>query len=33
VPVGPDYVVDRRDGITVLRTFRGEDVEYVDPPG
>jgi lysine 2,3-aminomutase len=35
VPVGPDYVVERRprEGVTVLRTFRGEDVEYVDPPG
>jgi len=37
VPVGPDYVVERRerDGVrvTVLRTFRGQDVEYVDPPG
>jgi lysine 2,3-aminomutase len=37
VPVGPDYVVERRvrNGtvVTVLRTFRGEDVEYIDPPG
>jgi lysine 2,3-aminomutase len=36
VPVGPDYVVERRGGVpavTVLRTFRGEEVEYVDPPG
>jgi lysine 2,3-aminomutase len=35
VPVGPDYVVERREGegVTVLRTFRGEEVEYVDPPG
>ena len=32
VPVGPDYVVGRRDGVTTLRTFRGQDVEYIDPP-
>ncbi|WP_437607119.1 KamA family radical SAM protein [Sorangium sp. So ce834] len=32
VPVGPDYVVDRRPGRTVLRTHRGVEVEYVDPP-
>jgi lysine 2,3-aminomutase len=32
VPVGPDYVVSRGEGTTVLRTFRGEDVTYVDPP-
>lgn len=32
VPIGPDYVVDRRDGVTTLRTFRGEEVDYVDPP-
>ncbi len=31
VPVGPDYVVSRGQGSTVLRTFRGEDVTYVDP--
>ena len=31
VPVGPDYVVSRGQGTTVLRTFRGEDVTYVDP--
>jgi lysine 2,3-aminomutase len=32
VPVGPDYVVARADGRTVLRTWRGVEVEYVDPP-
>jgi len=32
VPIGPDYVVDRRPGVTTLRTFRGEEVDYVDPP-
>ncbi len=32
VPVGPDYVVARGDGVTTLRTFRGEHVDYVDPP-
>ena len=32
VPVGPDYVVARAAGRTVLRTHRGVEVEYVDPP-
>ncbi len=32
VPLSPDYVVARAPGRTVLRTFRGEHVEYVDPP-
>jgi lysine 2,3-aminomutase len=32
VPLSPDYVVQRGDGKTVLRTFRGEKVTYVDPP-
>jgi len=32
VPVGPDYVVARGPGQTTLRTFRGEDVVYLDPP-
>jgi lysine 2,3-aminomutase len=32
VPVGPDYVVARAPGTTTLRTFRGEIVDYVDPP-
>jgi len=32
VPVGPDYVVARAPGRTVLRTYRGVDVAYLDPP-
>jgi lysine 2,3-aminomutase len=32
VPLLPDYVVSRGEGVTVLRTFRGEHVTYVDPP-
>jgi len=32
VPLAPDYVVARGPGITSLRTFRGEVVDYVDPP-
>jgi lysine 2,3-aminomutase len=32
VPVGPDYVVERSPGRTVLRTYRGVSVEYLDPP-
>jgi lysine 2,3-aminomutase len=32
VPLGPDYVVARGAGRTTLRTFRGERVDYVDPP-
>jgi lysine 2,3-aminomutase len=32
VPILPDYVVKRAPGRTVLRTFRGVEVEYVDPP-
>lgn len=32
VPLTPDYVVSRGEGRTLLRTFRGEEVEYVDPP-
>jgi lysine 2,3-aminomutase len=32
VPLSPDWVVSRSDGTTVLRTFRGEHVAYVDPP-
>jgi lysine 2,3-aminomutase len=32
VPLAPDYVVARAPGITTLRTFRGEVVDYVDPP-
>jgi lysine 2,3-aminomutase len=33
VPLGPDYVVARSGRRTTLRTFRGELVDYVDPPG
>lgn len=32
VPLSPDWVISRGDGTTVLRTFRGEAVTYVDPP-
>jgi lysine 2,3-aminomutase len=32
VPIGPDYVVARKAGVTTLRTFRGELVDYIDPP-
>jgi lysine 2,3-aminomutase len=32
VPLSPDYVVARSGGTTTLRTFRGEHVDYIDPP-
>ncbi len=32
VPLGPATVVRRRGGATTLRTFRGEEVDYLDPP-
>lgn len=32
VPLFPDPVVGRAPGVTTLRTFRGELVDYVDPP-
>jgi lysine 2,3-aminomutase len=32
VPLGPEVVVARSEGRTVLRTFRGEQITYVDPP-
>jgi lysine 2,3-aminomutase len=32
VPVGPDYVVARAPGRTTLRTHRGVEVDYLDPP-
>lgn len=32
VPVGPNYVVRRDGDATTLRTFRGEHVDYIDPP-
>ena len=32
VPLTPDYVHAREPGKTTLRTFRGELVDYLDPP-
>jgi lysine 2,3-aminomutase len=32
VPVGPDYIVRREPGKTRLRTHRGVEVDYLDPP-
>jgi lysine 2,3-aminomutase len=32
VPVGPDWIVSRAPGRTKLRTHRGVEVDYVDPP-
>ncbi len=32
VPVGPQTWIESRGGRTLLRTFRGEQVEYIDPP-
>lgn len=32
VPHGPSFVTRRRPGVTTFRTFRGEEVDYVDPP-
>ncbi len=32
VPLSPDYVHARAPGRTTLRTFRGELVDYLDPP-
>jgi len=32
VPIGPNYVVSEADGVTTLETFRGDHVEYFDPP-
>jgi lysine 2,3-aminomutase len=32
VPLVPEYVVKREKGSTTLRTFRGEEVVYLDPP-
>lgn len=32
VPMSPDYVVARNGSSTMLRTFRGEHVSYLDPP-
>lgn len=32
VPVGPEWIVQRAPGRTRLRTHRGVEVDYVDPP-
>ncbi|MEO8874685.1 MAG: KamA family radical SAM protein, partial [Polyangiaceae bacterium] len=32
VPLSPDVIVNRHEVVTTLRTFRGEDVDYIDPP-
>jgi lysine 2,3-aminomutase len=32
VPLGPSYLVSEDEGVTTLQTFRGEQVDYVDPP-
>jgi lysine 2,3-aminomutase len=32
VPIGPNYLVSEGGGVTVLETFRGDFVEYYDPP-
>ncbi|HEX5656637.1 MAG TPA: KamA family radical SAM protein [Polyangiales bacterium] len=32
VPVGPNNIVKHDDGVTTLRTFRNELVDYIDPP-
>ncbi len=32
VPLGPSYLVSEDGGVTTLQTFRGEQVDYVDPP-
>jgi lysine 2,3-aminomutase len=32
VPVQPNYIVSRGNGVTRFRTHRGEEVDYFDPP-
>jgi lysine 2,3-aminomutase len=32
VPVHPNYIVSRGNGVTRFRTHRGEEVDYIDPP-
>jgi lysine 2,3-aminomutase len=32
VPIGPSYLLSEDEGVTVLKTFRGDLVEYYDPP-
>ncbi len=31
VPIGPDWIVSRGDGVTRVRTPRGVEVDYIDP--
>ena len=32
VPLGPEVIVRKGPGVTRLRTFRGEEVDAIDPP-
>jgi len=32
VPVQPNYIVSRGNGVTRFRTHRGVEVDYIDPP-
>jgi len=32
VPLSPDVIVSQHEGVTTLRTFRGQEVDYIDPP-
>jgi lysine 2,3-aminomutase len=32
VPLSPEVITRRSEGVTTLRTFRGEEVDYIDPP-
>jgi lysine 2,3-aminomutase len=32
VPIGPPWLARSLPGVTTLRTFRGEEVDYFDPP-
>jgi lysine 2,3-aminomutase len=32
VPIGPNYIVQRGGGVTRVRTARGVEVDYIDPP-
>jgi lysine 2,3-aminomutase len=31
VPLSPDVIVSQNEGVTTLRTFRGQEVDYIDP--
>jgi lysine 2,3-aminomutase len=31
VPLSPDVIVRQNEGVTTLRTFRGQEVDYIDP--